>query len=212
MAKLESVSWSAAFTTNRGFRVQFNSWSIPTDIRQELEIEDGAELYIRGSIKGNLVVEAVFRITSGGEFRVSAHDAREISRLAANIPLGSIHFQVADADLVHVRSALNGSIDRSLRDDPGKRRQRLENAPKLPRQVTVSVSIFMRNPDVVAEVLTRAEGRCEACHSQAPFIRKSDSTPYLEVHHKVTLADGGEDTVENAIALCPNCHRRKHLG
>ena len=24
------------------------------------------------------------------------------------------------------------------------------------------------------------------------------------------LADGGPDTVENAVALCPNCHRRLH--
>jgi len=34
----------------------------------------------------------------------------------------------------------------------------------------------------------------------------------LEVHHKVPLAEGGDDTVENAIALCPNCHRHAHYG
>jgi 5-methylcytosine-specific restriction protein A len=28
----------------------------------------------------------------------------------------------------------------------------------------------------------------------------------------VMLAEGGEDTVENALALCPNCHRRLHFG
>ncbi|MGH8437576.1 MAG: HNH endonuclease [Pseudomonas sp.] len=33
-----------------------------------------------------------------------------------------------------------------------------------------------------------------------------------EVHHKVRLADGGLDTVENAIAVCPNCHRQAHFG
>ena len=26
------------------------------------------------------------------------------------------------------------------------------------------------------------------------------------------LADGGADTVENAIAVCPNCHRELHYG
>jgi 5-methylcytosine-specific restriction protein A len=26
------------------------------------------------------------------------------------------------------------------------------------------------------------------------------------------LSTGGEDTLENAIALCPNCHRRAHFG
>jgi 5-methylcytosine-specific restriction protein A len=58
---------------------------------------------------------------------------------------------------------------------------------------------YLRNPDVIVEVLNRAGGF-------------TDKTPYLEVHHKVQLAAGGEDVVENAIALCPNCHRREHFG
>ncbi|WP_413817679.1 HNH endonuclease [Pseudomonas viridiflava] len=32
----------------------------------------------------------------------------------------------------------------------------------------------------------------------------------MEVHHKIRLADGGLDTLENAVALCPNCHRATH--
>jgi len=46
----------------------------------------------------------------------------------------------------------------------------------------------------------------------APFLRKKDQSPYLEVHHMIQLADGGEDTTENAVALCPNCHRQLHFG
>lgn len=72
--------------------------------------------------------------------------------------------------------------------------------------------VFNRNPDVVAEVLRRANGICENCNKLAPFNRKKDGTPFLEVHHKVRLADGGEDTVENAIGTCPNCHREFHFG
>ncbi|HXU34436.1 MAG TPA: HNH endonuclease [Thermoanaerobaculia bacterium] len=34
----------------------------------------------------------------------------------------------------------------------------------------------------------------------------------MEVHHRIRLAYGGEDTVENAVALCPNCHREAHHG
>ena len=37
-----------------------------------------------------------------------------------------------------------------------------------------------------------------------------DGTHYLEVHHIDQLAKGGADTVENAVALCPNCHRKMH--
>ncbi|MFV3370974.1 HNH endonuclease [Pseudomonas sp. NY15435] len=40
----------------------------------------------------------------------------------------------------------------------------------------------------------------------------TDGKPYPEVRHVVRLADGGEDTVENAIAICPNCHRLRHFG
>lgn len=36
--------------------------------------------------------------------------------------------------------------------------------------------------------------------------------PTLEVHHLRRLADGGSDTVANAVALCPNCHREIHYG
>jgi predicted HNH restriction endonuclease len=96
--------------------------------------------------------------------------------------------------------------------DCAGRRRRLAVAPKLPSKRLVQQWVFVRNPDVVAEVLDRARGRCEGCETVAPFLRRSDGLPYLEVHHRTHLAQGGEDTVENAIGLCPNCHREAHYG
>ncbi|MFJ3463430.1 HNH endonuclease [Achromobacter spanius] len=69
--------------------------------------------------------------------------------------------------------------------------------------------VLQRNPDVSAEVLHRAAGRCEGCASDAPLGRP-DGRPYLEVRHRLSWADGGEDTVENATASCPNCHQERH--
>jgi hypothetical protein len=89
---------------------------------------------------------------------------------------------------------------------------RLESAESTPERQTVTTSIFKRNPDVVAEILCRAMGICEDCKNKAPFNKKSDGEPYLEVHHIIPLSEGGDDTVENAIALCPNCHRQRHFG
>ena len=43
---------------------------------------------------------------------------------------------------------------------------------------------------------------------ESGFIRKSTGEPYLEVHHIKFLSDGGPDRAWNAVALCPNCHRR----
>lgn len=70
----------------------------------------------------------------------------------------------------------------------------------------------MRYPNVIVAILERAKGICERCHKPAPFYRTLDSTPYLEVHHVIPLSKDGDNTVDNAIALCPNCHREVHFG
>jgi 5-methylcytosine-specific restriction enzyme A len=69
---------------------------------------------------------------------------------------------------------------------------------------------YPRKDDVIAWVLHRAGGRCEVCGDAAPFL-KSDGEPYLEIHHVRHLADGGPDQTDNAVAACPNCHRRLHF-
>lgn len=82
---------------------------------------------------------------------------------------------------------------------------------KHPASVQTSVTQFVRDPEVVAWVLSQASGHCECCDVPAPFFRE-DGSPFLEVHHVQRLVDSGEDTVNNAIALCPNCHRELHYG
>lgn len=100
----------------------------------------------------------------------------------------------------------------SLLLDPESRKRKLDSAPKKPKVLFVTRKVYSRNPDVVAAVLIRAKGICEKCMKPAPFIKIKDNSPYLEVHHKIMLANGGEDTIDNAIALCPNCHRESHYG
>ena len=70
---------------------------------------------------------------------------------------------------------------------------------------------FERDPAVRADVLKRANGICESCKKTAPF-KKSNGQPFLEVHHVVPMSEGGADTIENVVALCPNCHREAHFG
>lgn len=108
---------------------------------------------------------------------------------------------------------LNDKIEDSIHNyTDDERRKRLDIANKKPKRVITTVIAYERNADVVVEVLKRADGICEGCKMPAPFIRRKDGTPYLEVHHRKQLADGGEDSVDNAIALCPNCHRKEHFG
>jgi len=73
----------------------------------------------------------------------------------------------------------------------------------------VTTMHYQRNHFVVAYTLRRANGVCELCEQPAPF-NKPSGEPYLEVHHVKHLKDGGEDMTENAVALCPNCHRMMH--
>jgi 5-methylcytosine-specific restriction endonuclease McrA len=114
--------------------------------------------------------------------------------------------------LARYEEELNKLITESLRDSDSARRERLARAPRIPRLLNVVTTVYARNPDVIAEVLKRASGKCELCGRSAPFNRKSDGSPYLEVHHIQQLAAGGLDTESNAQALCPNCHRRAHFG
>lgn len=104
------------------------------------------------------------------------------------------------------------AVEESRKSSTAERQEGLKNAPKKPEKVITTSVSFRRNPDVVAEVLARANGICEECKNPAPFNRKKDNTPYLEVHHIIRLADDGDDAVENAKALCPNCHRKAHFG
>lgn len=111
-----------------------------------------------------------------------------------------------------INAALEAAVRSSISSPASARRRRLDRAPKKPTKFAATTVLYRRNPDVIAEVLLRANGSCESCLKKAPFKKRSDGSPYLEVHHKVRLADNGDDTVENAIAVCPNCHRREHYG
>lgn len=80
-----------------------------------------------------------------------------------------------------------------------------------PKEIVSQTIQRERDPLVRDWVLRAANGICECCEQEAPF-ESSDGLPYLEVHHIHHLANDGSDTVSNAVALCPNCHRELHHG
>lgn len=123
-------------------------------------------------------------------------------------------------DLLSLSSSTQSQIDSDLEAELAVSRAlsdkelaaRLLIAPKIPERIQIISADFRRNADVIVAVLRRANGTCERCSANAPFIRRSDGSPFLEVHHSTPLSEGGEDTVKNAVALCPNCHREVHYG
>lgn len=72
------------------------------------------------------------------------------------------------------------------------------------------VNQFQRSVWVAEYAKRRAAGICELCNQLAPFSDRH-GRPYLETHHIVWLARGGADTIQNTVALCPNCHKRVHV-
>jgi len=88
--------------------------------------------------------------------------------------------------------------------------EKARNAPKKAGERTVTAVQHERNPYVTLLAKRRANGVCDLCKQPAPF-NDSKGEPYLETHHIVWLARKGEDTPQNTVALCPNCHRRMHV-
>jgi|GEM_PF-2178133 len=70
---------------------------------------------------------------------------------------------------------------------------------------------YSRSSAVVDYVKDRANGKCEGCDEPAPFTSVTGD-PYLHAHHVHELSQGGSDTPDTVIALCPNCHYRVHHG
>lgn len=78
------------------------------------------------------------------------------------------------------------------------------------KPTTTETVVYYRDPYLKQMVKRIADGKCQYCSDSAPFIDKQGE-PYLEAHHVIRLADGGKDTIENVVAICPNCHRKIHV-
>lgn len=90
--------------------------------------------------------------------------------------------------------------------------ERARKAKGKPAKQPKTISDFKRNLAVVAGALARSKGRCEMPKCSTSLFKKEDGSNFLEVHHVVPLGEGGDDTLINAAALCPMCHRELHYG
>ncbi|MFF0426300.1 HNH endonuclease [Streptomyces sp. NPDC004520] len=86
-------------------------------------------------------------------------------------------------------------------------------ARRTERSKLTTVERFLRSAPARSAVILRSDGRCEnpTCLGH-PMERTDKGAPLLEVDHVNQLSDGGGDTPETMIALCPNCHALKTRG
>jgi predicted RNA-binding protein with TRAM domain/5-methylcytosine-specific restriction endonuclease McrA len=115
-------------------------------------------------------------------------------------------------------SAKSNSRERSRQSSSSldELRKRAEEAAvdEVPEEAITSTQTtrkYTRSSEVANYVKTRADGVCEGCGDPAPFTSKTGE-PYLHAHHIHELSDGGADTPDTVVALCPNCHYRVHHG
>lgn len=124
-------------------------------------------------------------------------------------PLDEHDYQLLRNEIIDKKFAED--LEDSMNLEIDDLRERINETDGTAEELTRVVKSYKRNPDVVAYALKVADGICGLCGSEAPFNR-ADGTPYLEVHHKISLSQQGLDNIGNVIALCPNCHRRAHHG
>lgn len=86
---------------------------------------------------------------------------------------------------------------------------KIQNLNEKVKNRNVLIKQFVRNEYIREFAKTRANGFCELCDNPAPF-KDSFGVPFLETHHVIFLSKGGQDNINNVVALCPNCHRKIH--
>lgn len=115
----------------------------------------------------------------------------------------------------------NGSLNQSFESMANKvankadRQLLIARAKKVigkPDRQTKILNDFKRSAAVVVGALARANGVCEMPVCRSELFKKDDGSTFLEVHHVIPLAENGDDTLINAAALCPMCHRELHYG
>jgi 5-methylcytosine-specific restriction endonuclease McrA len=156
------------------------------------------------------------QISQPNVFREMAGDVHQVrlknGRVEQHVVVASLNERPAQvverlANYVRVCQKLVVAKVRALSDEGLKELAR-SAGKKHPKRSVVLTNQYERSEPVAAWAKRRAKGLCDLCGQTAPF--NTSDGPYLECHHIVHLSEGGPDTSENTVALCPNCHRRMH--
>ena len=86
----------------------------------------------------------------------------------------------------------------------------ISGSSSIPGSRLVITKEIIRNHNVIEYAKHLSNGFCSLCGAYAPFIDASGE-PFLEIHHIIWLSEGGSDSIDNTVALCPNCHRKIHI-
>ncbi|ADI73261.1 HNH endonuclease [Methanohalobium evestigatum Z-7303] len=109
----------------------------------------------------------------------------------------------------HVSGKTRGIKDLSIEELKQRVRQSKKNSTK-PDRREVNTETPKRDPYISELAKRMAKGVCQLCGNNAPFYDRGGN-PYLETHHIIRVSKDGDDTIDNVVALCANCHRKMHI-
>jgi 5-methylcytosine-specific restriction protein A len=155
------------------------------------------------------IKEGPWQVTYVGEYKYSDHHWTRLPDRNGNMR-EAIRFELVPAGGLEVDLG-SRDIDQLSTDELYKRAEESVENKSTVRRSSSSQNTYPRSEVVKKYALRAADGVCQGCNKEAPFVGK-DGEPFLEVHHLHRRSDGGADHPDNVVALCPNCHRRVHYG
>lgn len=144
-------------------------------------------------------------------FQEEQDDIEENSRMVWVFPLRrseNIEPAIFSEEAIE-KMAENKEKEASKLDDE-KLEKLAKNAKGKSGTRTTKTTTYERDAYVAEFTKRRAKGICQLCEQAAPFKNKKGKA-YLETHHIEWLSKGGEDSIVNTVALCPNCHKKMHV-
>lgn len=167
-------------------------------------------IHIFENTEGNTYLYHGVAINVGKPYTMQQPDVNNQNRTVYVFKLKLIDYDQPAAIEERIYASIEKQKEKSIVNyDRAKLKAQAEKASKETSSRMVVTKVIDRDPAVTEYVKLRANGLCDLCDQPAPF-KTSVGEPYLECHHVKYLSKGGSDTIDNAVALCPNCHRKIH--
>jgi len=165
--------------------------------------EDGNSLHVFE------IEDGAWEVTYVGQYEYDDHHWVRLPDRNENMR-DAIRFELVPAGGLEMETG-NRRLSELSTDELYEQAEASVTGEQSPTQSSGSRRTYRRSEVVKQYALRAANGVCQACGSEAPFLDESGD-PFLEVHHLKRRSDGGADHPDNVVALCPNCHRRVHYG
>lgn len=211
-------------------RAKYTPWVVP----KSAKVGDAVVVYVRGyGFYATATIDTVPAARRDWARRYGAH-LRDVRRIEPPLSLGVIRKSLPDWLWANYpRSITTPSPLMAQRISSLVKRRTATRLPDTAPEALPTLSVpelralaYARGKEVLTPVqrqqwqrtrteavrryvLAQADGQCEGCTSQAPFVR-ADGSPYLEPHHIDRVGDDGPDLPHRVAAVCPNCHQRAH--